>query len=244
MFGSHRIYLLCTDSTNEYIKRLLKKQEVEAGTVVCTVQQTKGRGRAGRFWESPPGGLWFSILLQLEMSLQQAALLSLVFAVAVSRGINSFTHLPCQVKWPNDIYLDHRKLAGILMETAGGPGDEKLIIGIGINVTTDMDDVSSTTGKTAVSMEEFVDVPLEIDDVLEAVLLQMEEYYCRFLQEGAEAILSEFKKNCLHMGKEVRVNLSRGSISGICVDIDREGTLLLDTGNGIEKVYTGDVEIL
>lgn len=244
MFGSHRIYLLRTDSTNEYMKRILRDREVEFGTVVCTVQQSKGRGRAGRLWESPPGGLWFSILLRQEMPLQQTAFLSLVFAVAVSRAINCFTHLACQVKWPNDIYLDRRKLAGILLETAGDPEDGKLIVGIGINVNTDMDDVSLETGKRAVSMEEFVDTPLQIDDVLEAVLYQMERYYFRYIKEGGDTILSEFKKICLHLGQKVQVNLATGSISGICIDIEPQGSLVLDTGNGIKKVHTGDVNIL
>ncbi len=243
LLGKRIIHLAKVDSSSNYIRREIEAGEITEGTVVVAGSQMKGRGRAGRAWESPPGGLWFSVLLRPRLPVDERALLSLVFAVGISRGLDSFIEQKCQIKWPNDIYLDHRKLAGILLETSGVEEDAYLIVGVGINVNIDCDKLGSLSSR-AVSLGDYSSAALELDSILEIVLQCMERYYFNFLHQGFLEILEEFKTVCLHLEKRVEIASGSRIISGINVDIDSKGRLLVDTGIDIEKISTGDVNVL
>ncbi len=243
LLGNKIIYLDKVDSTSDYIRRELETGEITEGTVVLAGCQMKGRGRAGRAWESPPGGLWFSVLLRPRLPIDAMALLSLVFAVGISRGLDRFIKYRCEIKWPNDIYLDQKKLAGILLETSVSEEDVYLIVGVGINVNIDRDELGSLSSM-AVSLCDYSSAALDLDSILEIVLQYMESYYLNFLHQGFDEILKEFKAVCLHLGKRVEIACSSRIVSGINVDIDSMGKLLVDTGIDIEKVSAGDVRVL
>ncbi len=243
IIGKKIIYLDEVDSTSDYIKRALDIGEMTEGTVVAASIQTKGKGRAGRVWESPAGGLWFSLLLYPRLPMEKMALLSLVFAVAISQGLGEIIEQKCKIKWPNDIYLDGKKLAGILLETGSLEEDIYLIIGVGINVDVDKDQLGSLSSSAA-SLSEHSSLDLNINSILAAVLEYMEMYYLDFQQEGFSQILEEFKELCLHLDQRVKIDCINRIVSGINVDIDSRGRLVVDTGLAIEKISTGDVKVL
>ncbi len=243
LIGKKIIHLDKVDSTSNYIKRALEAREIIEGTVVRAGIQTKGKGRAGRVWESPPGGLWFSVLLHPRLPLEEMALLSLVFAAGICRGLDKYIEQECKIKWPNDIYLDQKKLAGILLETSSLEEDVYLIVGVGINVNVNRDELGSLNNR-AVSLSEYSSADINKDSILTTVLEYMEIYYSDYQQKGFGEILEEFKELCLHLGKRVKIECSSRTVSGTNVGIDSRGRLLVDNGIDIELISAGDVKVL
>lgn len=235
----------CVDSTNKAARRLLEKGQIEAGTLITTNLQTEGKGRRGRQWESPAGGLAFSLVIKPPLPIHQIPLLSLVFAVAVCQGLNSFLSQPCQIKWPNDVYAGGKKVVGILLELSGElDRPDYVIAGIGINVNTSREQFSEDVQNLSGSLHEIENSGFSLTSVLVEVLRQLDHYYGIFLQEGFGEILSEFKNNCWHLGQPISLNQGGRVISGINTDIDENGSLLIYTGGKIEKLSTGDVSVI
>jgi BirA family biotin operon repressor/biotin-[acetyl-CoA-carboxylase] ligase len=233
------------DSTNNRLKTMLQEQSLPTGTVLIAAAQNSGKGRRGRSWVSPPGGLWFSVLLHPPLDLAKTALLSLVFAVACTRAIQQYTEAVCQIKWPNDLIIDGKKVGGILLELEGEIGAANyLIVGIGINVNLDLDSIPAEIRDYAISMKIAEHKDFELNRILATVLNQMETYYERFMMEGITDIMQEFCSLCYHLGQEVRVDMGSRILTGVNVGIDEQGSLLIDTGEQICKVSTGDVSVV
>lgn len=244
LIGRDIIYLSETDSTNEHVRRLLEAGGLAAGTVVVAEQQTQGKGRAGREWESPPGGLWFSVLMKPKLPLERMALLSLVFAVAISQALNKYAMVNCQLKWPNDIYIKGKKLAGILLEAGIYDEQNYLIAGIGINMNLDKDALSPANWELAASLSDYSPKHLDRLQILETILQHLDLYYTRFAGGRFNDILREYKSRCFHLNQQVSINRAGKLITGINIDIDDSGRLILDVGNKIEAISTGDVHVL
>ncbi|MEN6326575.1 MAG: biotin--[acetyl-CoA-carboxylase] ligase [Syntrophomonas sp.] len=232
------------DSTNQEARRLLRENRAGEGAVVVARRQTAARGRRGRSWESPVGGLWFSLISRPGLALAETALLSLVFAVAVSRALEKILDQPVQLKWPNDIYINGKKAVGILLEMSGELDKaEYLITGIGINVNLGLSSLGSAAGN-ATSLQEENGSPLEMSRVLIEVLNALDKYYFAFLEQGFTDILKEFKARCWHLGQYIKIEANQRVLQGRNIDIDESGSLLLDTGDKIERLTTGDVAVI
>lgn len=245
LVGSEIIYLPRVDSTNEALKRKRKEQELPEGTVLIAGIQEKGKGRMGRHWESPPGGLWFSFLLQPGIPLEQVALLSLVFALAVARVLDAYLPSGAMIKWPNDIYTENKKLTGILLEASGElDRPEYLIVGIGINTNIAREDFPLELGQVCTSILEQGGTVVSHNELLAGILKSVDEYYLRFMREGFLAILPEFKEKCFHLGKQVELMQGSRKVSGINVDINDRGHLLIDSAGEIIEITTGDVNLI
>ncbi len=232
------------DSTNQVARKLLRENRAGEGAVIVAGRQTGGRGRRGRSWQSPVGGLWFSLISRPGLALPDTALLSLVFSVAISRALEKFVEQPVKIKWPNDIYINGKKVVGILLEMSGELDKaEYLITGIGINVNLPLSSLGSATG-TATSLQEENGQPLEMSSVLAETLNFLEQYYLSFLEQGFTGILKEFKARCWHLGQYIKVEANQRVLQGRNIDIDESGSLLLDTGHKIERLTTGDVAVI
>jgi len=232
-------------STNEIIKRMLIDEKLKEGTVVVAGRQEKGRGRLGRRWESPRGGLWFSLLLSPNLPLTRVALLSLVFAVAIARGLENFISHKIKIKWPNDIYVEDKKIAGILLELSGEfDGADYVIAGIGVNVNIKSSDFTRDLKDTATSLLEQCSESFDNSEVLIRMLQSIEDYYFKFIDYGFTDILEEFKGYCMHLGKEIQVNQCGRIVSGINTDIDIMGNLVINTGQEVIKISTGDINVI
>ncbi|MDD3852465.1 MAG: biotin--[acetyl-CoA-carboxylase] ligase [Syntrophomonadaceae bacterium] len=233
------------DSTNNRLKAMLQEQSLPTGTVLVAASQNSGKGRRGRSWISPPGGLWFSVLLRPPLDLARTALLSLVFAVACTHALQHYTEAACQIKWPNDLLIGGKKVGGILLELEGEIGAANyLIVGIGINVNLDLDSIPVEIRDYAISMQIAEQKNFELNHILATVLNEMERYYERFLAEGITDIMQEFCSLCYHLGQEVRVDMGSRILAGVNIGIDEQGSLLIDTGEQICKVSTGDVSVV
>jgi BirA family biotin operon repressor/biotin-[acetyl-CoA-carboxylase] ligase len=233
------------DSTNEVLKRMLMNNESKEGMVVAALNQEKGKGRLRREWNSPRGGLWFSLILNPSIALERVALFSLVFAVAVAAGIEQLVNEGITIKWPNDIYIREKKVAGILLELSGElDGTENIIMGCGINVNIKKHQFPGELQNGVTSLLEEYYKYFDNNELLITILQSIEKYYFRFITCGFEDILDEFKAYCNHLGKEVQVNQGDKTIIGITSDIDINGSLVINTGEKEVKLSTGDVSVV
>jgi BirA family biotin operon repressor/biotin-[acetyl-CoA-carboxylase] ligase len=237
-------YLTTTDSTNNEAKKLAAAGCPE-GQIVVAEEQVSGRGRLARGWFSPfAKGVWFSIVLRPPFSPQEAPKCTLLAAVAVSRAIRRTTGVECGIKWPNDILFAGRKLVGILTEmSAEMDAINYIVIGIGINVNVEADDLPSELKEIAGSLTMAAGRPFSRVDVLATVLSELERLYDRTINEGFAALLAEWRQESVTLGQAVDVVGSGQKFTGVAEDIDSDGALLVRTDTGLERVLAGDVSI-
>lgn len=214
------------ESTQDLIKEYAAKGGVE-GRVVIAEHQTRGRGRHGREWVSHPGNLYFSFLLKPQMNSQNIGQLGLVIAVALGRAVKSFLRAPeiLKLKWPNDILLDGKKCAGILIETELGEGGQIdwVAFGIGLN-TKDAPEEGACLG-THISAQTG-NLP-DNEEVLHVFLQSMNEYYRLWQSGDFQAILSSWLAMAHEKGAEVTVKLGEKILHGTFEGVDESGALLL-----------------
>jgi BirA family biotin operon repressor/biotin-[acetyl-CoA-carboxylase] ligase len=225
-------------STNIIAKELARRGEKEGVVVVARVQK-KGRGRFDRVWESPDGGLYLSVILRPNVTPDKTTLIPLVAAVAVHETLDSYG-LPATIKWPNDVRINGKKIAGILLESEL---DEKkvvyVVLGVGINLNVDVDVFSPEIRLVSTSVSNELGVEVDYHVFLEKFLVSLDKYYTFFLNEEFDFILHEWKKHSDTIGKKVIVVTSSGKIKGKAVDIDESGYLIVES-EGLIKVTTGD----
>ncbi len=230
------------DSTNEEATRLAR-DGAPAGTVVWALRQTAGRGRTGRSWTSEAGNLLFSLLLRPDVPPAAAAQLSFVAALALGEAVSEV--LPAGVdlryKWPNDLLLDGRKAAGILLESAGatGCGLNWLIVGWGLNIASFPE---TTEGYPATSLAEAGAVGVDAGDVLARVLRRFDAWQARWKEEGLAAVRGAWLERAARVGEEISVRLPRDRLVGRFRGLDENGALVLDLADGTSRTITaGDV---
>lgn len=233
-----------TDTTNNHARELALEGAPE-GTLVVAEKQTAGRGRRGKVWESPLGtGIWMSLVLRPQIAPAEASVLTLLCGLATAEAIEAETGLSAGIKWPNDILINGKKAVGILTEMDCEMSEVHFVIpGIGINVNTasfppEIADIATSLylecGKT-VSRRRLVHKVLE----------RLEEHYETFLRTGSfAAMLEDYRKHCITLGKEVHV-LGREPFFAEALDITPEGELLVRRAdNGKEEVvFSGEVSI-
>lgn len=168
----------------------IARREAESGapegTLVIAGRQRSGRGRRGRSWESPEGGIWFSLLLRPPIELCQSRCMAVLLAVAAAQALRERYALPVLVKWPNDLLLDHKKLSGILVELASTGGRvDWLIAGMGINVNNPLPNEARIP---PISLAKALGHPVPLEDCLAGILKEVGRAYRQFLQAGFEPI--------------------------------------------------------
>ncbi|HEX9428915.1 MAG TPA: biotin--[acetyl-CoA-carboxylase] ligase, partial [Candidatus Bathyarchaeia archaeon] len=184
-------------SANTKAKTLAEKGATE-WTVVVSEVQTQGRGRSGRSWKSPKGGLWFSQIIRPKILVDRISLLQFLFASALRKGIEEVYDAQSEVKWPNDIVVDWKKLAGILIETKiSGPALVYAIVGIGLNVNLTVEQLP--TGATSVFLVKKKRFSLE--KTLSSILTVLERHYETLRDESA--VVGDWWKHCAHRMKPV-----------------------------------------
>lgn len=233
-----------TDTTNNRARELALEGAPE-GTLVVAEKQTAGRGRRGKVWESPLGtGIWMSLVLRPQIMPAEASVLTLLCGLATAEAIEAETGLSAGIKWPNDILINGKKAVGILTEMDCEMSEVHFVIpGIGINVNTasfppEIADIATSLylecGKTVSRRR-----------LMHKVLERLEEHYETFLRTGSfAAMLEDYRKLCITLGKEVHV-LGREPFFAEALDITPEGELLVRRAdNGKEEVvFSGEVSI-
>jgi BirA family biotin operon repressor/biotin-[acetyl-CoA-carboxylase] ligase len=234
-----------TTSTNDVVEKLAR-DGVREGAVVFAEAQTQGRGRLGRKWVSPARkGLWFSILLRPELPPQMATRLTVASATALRRAIQQQTGLSPEIKWPNDILLGGKKLAGILTELNAEPDRVRyLILGMGVDVNLTAGEFPADLRKTATSLRIELGKPVSRAELAVQVLRELDRDYARLGAGQFTAIADEWEAHCSTIGREVTVQLGARRIHGCAESLDDDGALLLRSEHGhLERITGGDVTL-
>jgi BirA family biotin operon repressor/biotin-[acetyl-CoA-carboxylase] ligase len=228
------------DSTNG-VALQMGSAGMPGGVLIIAETQERGRGRLSRNWVSPRGvNLYFSLLLRPHQPPRDFPLFSLVAAVALVSAIQSNTLLPAGIKWPNDILVGEKKVAGILLETGAGGGNPYLVIGIGINVNWDP---LPPELPQATSLSIAAGHPIDRNSLLLAILTALWEQCHLFGQSGGgEAMIQALSAHCVTLGKSVRVETPQQAFEGVAQAILPDGKLLLLMPNGASrKILLGDI---
>ena len=233
-----------TDTTNNRARELALEGAPE-GTLVVAEKQTAGRGRRGKVWESPLGtGIWMSLVLRPQIAPAEASVLTLLCGLATAEAIEAETGLSAGIKWPNDILINGKKAVGILTEMDCEMSEVHFVIpGIGINVNTASFPPEIAEIATSLYLE--CGKTVSRRRLVHKVLERLEEHYETFLRTGSfAAMLEDYRKHCITLGKEVHV-LGREPFFAEGLDITPEGELLVRRAdNGKEEVvFSGEVSI-
>ncbi len=236
-------YFHSIDSTNSKAYQLAL-QGAEEGEVVIAELQVKGRGRLGRRWFSPSFlNLYLSVILRPQIPPHQASLITLMAAVATANAIQKYSGLLPRIKWPNDILLKDRKVAGLLNEIHSEMDRiHFVILGIGVNLNMDGKMFSKEIRGVATSLKMEMGQTITRKVFLQTLLEELERWYAIFLKEGGAPVLKAWRDRAKIKGKQVKVTSFGETLSGVAVDVDSDGALILETKDGKRKrVVAGDI---
>lgn len=229
--GCPRVHHRRTDSTNERARRLAGTGAPH-GTLVTAEEQTAGRGRQGRTWTAPPGRALLASLLLRDPA--WPALLPLAAAVATAEACDAVAPVHCAIKWPNDVWVGGRKVAGILVE--GRPGERWAVVGVGVNVSTSNEDLAPELRETATSLAIAAGgTPPTVESLLDALLAALERWHAA----APSALLTAWRGRDALAGRVVRWREGRGTARGV----DDAGALLVDSANGRIALRAGEVHL-
>ena len=241
-FIGHDIhYFKEVDSTND-VAKYLAEEGAEEGTIVIAEIQNRGKGRRGKTWISPPGGVWMSIILRPDIPPFNAPQLTLVTGVAVAETLKKECNLDVGIKWPNDILIGNKKVCGILTEV--NASIEKInyvIVGIGIDMNVDVPLFPPDLQKGATSLKNELDTEINGAILVQKFLLEFETIYNEFKAGKFPEILKEWRSLSKTIGNNVEVRTRGKTIRGEAVGINKEGILILELEDGsLRKIISGE----
>lgn len=232
-------------STNAVALKLSKEGAAE-GTMVLADRQTAGRGRLQRVWQSPAGcNLYFSVILRPKIALAKAPQLTFLAGVAVADTLASFCPEGVEIKWPNDVLINQRKVCGILSELNAEQGKIAAVLGIGVNVNMKKEDFASEYRQSATSLREETGRMHPREEVLCSFCTHFQRRYELFLNEGFEPLRQAWLFRTKMVGKNVRVRFGKEIKAGVVSGLDEDGALLLaDAKGALERIIAGDATII
>ena len=234
-----------TDSTNDVAEKLAR-DGVKEGVVVFAESQSKGRGRLGRQWLSPARkGLWFSVLLRPNLRPQAVTQVTIATATALARAIQAQTGLAPEIKWPNDILIRGKKVAGVLTELSAELDHVKyVVLGVGVDVNLNATDLPAELRKTATSLKIETGQPIRRAALAVAILQELDRDYRQVCQNQFSKVSDEWEEKCTTLGRRVSIRMGSRVIAGRAESLDEDGALLLRTEHGhLERIVGGDVTL-
>jgi len=230
LIGNNIFYFAELESTNSFAKEMAK--EAEEGTVVIAESQKKGRGRLGRNWQSPKGGVNLSVILKPNIPLDHAARLTLMTGLAAANTIRSLG-LDARIKWPNDVLIKDKKVCGILTEVdAEMEQVDYIIIGIGINANVNVDDFPPGIRENATSLQKELGTEVNRVEFVQKLLYEIEQQYIKFKTQEFSAILSEWINLSDTIGKNVTIMTPSKMVEGKAIGITDTGAISVRTKDG------------
>ena len=243
--GENYFYLEQVDSTNNFAKKIAA-DGVADGTIIVAEEQTGGKGRLERNFFSPKEkGIWFSVMLRPKCLPKDAPKFTLLAAVAVALAMEKF-NLRAEIKWPNDIMQGEKKIVGILTEmNAAIEQVNFIVVGIGINVNVRREEFPADIEKIASSLSELAGENILRREFFKTLLEEFDKLYLEVCAEGFGKIFYLWRKFNITLGHEVKVISAESgkSFVGKAIDIDADGALIVETSEGRQKVYAGDVSV-
>jgi BirA family biotin operon repressor/biotin-[acetyl-CoA-carboxylase] ligase len=226
--------------------KLFAQKLLRDGTVVIAERQTKGRGRLNREWVSPPKGLWFSIVLRPRVEARHLPKLTLLASVAVAKTLRRLYGLKAEIKWPNDVLVNDRKVCGILTEAeTKGESAEFAVVGIGINANFDLSALPKSLEDSSTTLKHELKREIRCEVLLGSLLEEMESLYELFSRERFDQLLDEWRSLASMLGVSVEIRVDEEKIRGQAINIDQNGALILRSKDGVTRtVAFGDLTVL
>lgn len=229
-------------STNTLAK-FFASQGAKDGTAVVAEVQTKARGRSGKKWESPKGGIWLSLVLKPNLPPSKASLITLATGVAVAKTLRE-VGVDAKIKWPNDVLVNGKKISGILTEASATLNDiDYIIVGVGIDTNFKLEDLNDSDLQNIVTtLSEEMGCEIDENQVIATFLNQFEEVYDKFKSGEVEDILNDWRLFSGTIGEYVEIRHPLGNINyGYAVGINKEGCLIIEEADGtLEKIISGE----
>ena len=247
-FVGRRVYYFDEiDSTQNYALQISNNKN-ENGTVIVAEKQTDGKGRLNRKWYSPEGGIWLSVIIHPEFQISDATIIPLAASLALCESIKKVHKIKTDVKWPNDITIDGKKVAGMLIDTSiQGNKVENLVLGIGINFAVNIQQIEKRLknspnfyGVTSLFPEKNKPSKTEL---LVQFLLELEKVINSLIKGKNAQIIKDWSKHTNMFGKTISGNTGNCKISGIAIIIDSDGALIIKTGTKNRRIFVGDVTL-
>ncbi len=237
----HEIICLETvSSTQEYLKKMARKSK--RGLVCVASHQTNGRGRAGRAWYSDEENLKFSLLFDTGISPQFLPIISLIAGVALKETIEKLYLTSVQLKWPNDILINGKKICGIISESASTSNIVKWIVcGVGVNLNMKKENIPSDLQNIATSLLLETNQQIKKNKFLEIFLVCFSDYLRILEQGGRHELIKKYQSSCDTIGKKIKVILEDETRVGIASRIDEYGALVVKTEKGEEVFCSADI---
>ena len=240
IIGQNIIHFNTLESTNDYLKQV--GNDVVEGTVVISEEQTKGKGRLGRVWESKVGdGIWMSIILKPDIMPYKAPFITLIAGASVVKALNNLG-VNAQIKWPNDIIINNKKICGILTElSAEIERINYVVLGIGMNVKNEDFDSELKNKATSLYKEGY---ELHRVDIVKEIFYQFELLYKKYLDNDKEEVLKICRDNSAILNKDIYIIRNDEKELVKCIDINEEGNLVVKNSSGqVKEIISGEVSI-
>ena len=236
-FGYDILYLDTVDSTNEYLKRNADK--LNKNTVVVARTQTNGKGRLGRHFQSDDGGLYMSVFLKPHLSPQQSLFITPAAAVAVAKAVENVCKKQTEIKWVNDVYINSKKVSGILAESkidSNGNALEYVVLGIGINLF--QQNFGKEIEDIAANVFDAPPAEKQRDEIIKQILDNLSAYL------DGESFMDEYRSRSNVIGKEILVIKPTESFLAKALEIDDDASLVVQTKDGrVEKLCYGEISV-
>ncbi len=232
-------------STNDVAVKMIEKAAPE-GAIVTAEEQTKGRGRFTREWHSPPGaGIYVSIILRPALRPEDAPGIAIMTAVALADTVSHYNPGLVQIKWPNDVWINGRKTAGILTELSAERNKiHHVVVGVGINVNHQAKDFPEELRKQATSVRRELRRKVDRGELLRLFLYNFEREYHKYLRYRLKNSHAKIRRYSALIGHEITLAFGKNTKTGLVKDIDRNGAMLLETDKGIETITAGEVTVV
>ena len=243
--GQQAFYFDSTDSTQNQALKMVEEPE-NNGAIIVAEKQTGGRGRSGRKWVSPKGGIWFSVILHPRFDISVTTLFPIASALALSIALEKTFKISPELKWPNDITIKGKKLAGMLVDVSLESNKiENLVLGVGINFDVDAKQIEKNLKNTpnfygVTSLNE-LKTKIRPVELVQSFLTELEKIYKLLETKQTKKIISEWTKRSSTIGKNVKLNTIDGEIKGKAIRIDEDGALVVSNNKNTDRVIAGDI---
>ncbi|KHE72385.1 biotin--[acetyl-CoA-carboxylase] ligase [Halobacillus sp. BBL2006] len=241
--GQHIYHYDQVESTQEIVHQMAKQGKPH-GTVVIADEQVKGKGRMARNWNSPKGkGIWMSILLRPNLPPFQAPQLTLLAATVLAKMMDAHKNICPQIKWPNDLLVNHKKVSGILTEMQAEQDQiQYVVLGLGINVNQDLNDIPQDLHHKASSLKIESDEEWDIHETVQNILRLFETTYDHYIEEGFEEVKHQWEHYGYRIGEEVTISTMKRTWKATLIGIEPDGALRArDSEGDEEKLYSAEI---
>jgi BirA family biotin operon repressor/biotin-[acetyl-CoA-carboxylase] ligase len=243
--GQQAYYFDSLESTQSHALKMAD-DPANNGSVIIAEKQTGGKGRSGRKWISPKGGIWLSLILYPKFDISITTLFPIASSLALSKSIEQVFKISPELKWPNDLTIKSKKIAGMLVDVSLESNKiEKLVLGVGINFDVDAKSIEKKLKNTpnfygVASLGDYKK-DVRAPYFVQVFFTELEKIYESLNKKDTKKIILEWTKRSSTIGKEVEIETVNGKIKGKAIKIDDDGSLVINSNNKITKIIAGDV---